>query len=113
MANKQASIDDIDVTTLSDEEFMNNGDELFLRIDFAISDETTNEISDETTNEAIEPKDDTSILATRAGGRSAVLPTNSINSSDNRNKLLSLNTDTDIIDSFKDSFTDSSNLKIC
>jgi hypothetical protein len=121
VANKQASIDDIDVTTLSDEEFMNNGDELFLRIDFAISDETTNEISDETTNEisdettneAIEPKDDTSILATRAGGRSAVLPTNSINSSDNRNKLLSLNTDTDIIDSFKSSFTDSSNLKIC
>ncbi len=113
VANKQASIDDIDVTTLSDEEFMNNGDELFLRIDFAISDETTNEISDETTNEAIEPKDDTSILATRAGGRSAVLPTNSINSSDNRNKLLSLNIDTNIIDSFKDSFTDSSNLKIC
>lgn len=113
VANKQASIDDIDVTTLSDEEFMNNGDELFLRIDFAISDETTNEISDETTNEAIEPKDDTSILATRAGGRSAVLPTNSINSSENRNKLLSLNIDTNIIDSFKDSFTDSSNLKIC
>ena len=113
VANKQASIDDIDVTTLSDEEFMNNGDELFLRIDFAISDETTNEISDETTNEAIETKDDTSILATRARGRYAVLPTNSINSSDNRNKLLSLNIDTNFIVSFKDSFTDSSNLKIC
>lgn len=80
--------DDIDITTIDDSFIINNDDGLFSRKEIGL-------------------------LADREGHGQSLVENNVLNSVDNQNKLVSLSSDVSTLDSFKDTFTDSDNLKIC